>query len=65
MLVNNNVSNEKNKEGSFTQGFKDCMKIKRKISQNLGDLQNLLIKLTVMLKPAQWKCGYFMSFYLV
>ena len=65
MLVNNNVSNEKNKEGSFTQGFKDCMKIKRKISQNLGDLQNLLIKLTVMLKPAQRKCGYFMSFYLV
>ena len=44
MLVKKNVLNEINKEGTFTQGFKDCWKIKRKVSQNLGDLQNLLIK---------------------
>ena len=42
MLVN---KNEINKEGTLTQGFKDCRKIKRKVSQNLGHLQNLLIKL--------------------
>ena len=47
MLVKKNVLNEINKEGTFTQGFKDCRKIKRKVSQNLDDLQNLLIKLTV------------------
>ena len=47
MIVKKNVSNEINKEGTFTQGFKDCRKIKRKVSQNLDDLQNLLIKLTV------------------
>ena len=45
MLVKKNVLNEINKEGTFTQGFKDCRKIKRKVSQNLDDLQNLLIKL--------------------
>ena len=39
--------NKINKEETFTQGFKDWRKIKRKVSQNLGDLQNLLIKLTV------------------
>ena len=47
MIVKKNVLNEINKEGTFTQGFKDCRKIKRKVSQNLDDLQNLLIKLTV------------------
>ena len=47
MLVQNNVLNEINKEGTFTRGFKDCNKIKMKVSQNLEDLQNLLIKLTV------------------
>ena len=47
MLVKKNVLNEINKEGTFTQGFKDCRKIKTKVSQNLDDLQNLLIKLTV------------------
>ena len=47
MLVKKNVLNEINKEGTFTQSLKDCRKIKRKVSQNLGDLQNLLIKLTV------------------
>ena len=36
-----------NKEGTFTQGFKDCRKFKRKVSQNLEDLQNLLIRSTV------------------
>ena len=45
MLVKKNVLNETNKEGTFTQGFKDCRKIKRKVSQNLYDLQNLQIKL--------------------
>ena len=47
MLVKKNVLNEINKEGTFTPGFKDCNKIKMKVSQNLEDLQNLLIKLTV------------------
>ena len=47
MPVNKNVLNEINKEGTFTQGFKDCRKLKRKVSQNLYDLQNLLIKLSV------------------
>ena len=42
-----NVLNEINKEGTFTQGFKDCRKIKRKVYQNLDDLQNLLIELAV------------------
>ena len=32
MLVKKNVLNEINKEGTFTQGFKDCRKIKRKVS---------------------------------
>ena len=44
--VKKNVLNEINKEGTFTQGFKDCKKIKRKVSQNLDDLQSLLIRLT-------------------
>ena len=47
MLINRNVLNEINKEETFTQGFKDLRKIKRKVSQNLDDLQKLLIKLTV------------------
>ena len=45
MLVKKNVLNEINIEGTFAQGFKDCRKIKTKASQNLDDLQNLLIKL--------------------
>ena len=44
-LVKKNGLNEINKKGTFTQGFKDYRKIKRKVSQNLSDLQNLLIKL--------------------
>ena len=47
MLVKKTVLNEINKEGTFNQGFKDCRKIKRKVSQNLDHLQNLVIKLTV------------------
>ena len=47
MLVKKNVLNEINKEGTFTQGFKDCRKIKKKVSQNLDDLQNFLIKLSI------------------
>ena len=46
MLVKNAL-NEIKKEKTFTQDFKDSRKIKRKVSQNLGDLQNLLINLTV------------------
>ena len=65
MLVKNNVLNEIKKERTFTQGFKDCRKIKRKVSQNLDDLQNFLIKFTVKFKKAaQRKRGYFMSFHL-
>ena len=45
MLVKKNVLNEKNKEGTFTQGSKDYREIKRKVSQNLDDFQNMLIKL--------------------
>ena len=47
MLVRKKVLNKISKEGTFTQGFNDCRKIKRKVSQDLDDLQNLLIKLTV------------------
>ena len=47
MLVKKNVLNEIKKERTFPQGFKDSRKIRRKVSQNLDDLQNLLIKLTV------------------
>ena len=47
MLVRKNELNEINKEGTFTKGFNDCRKIKRKVSQNLDNLQNLLIKLIV------------------
>ena len=64
MLVKKNVLNEINKEGTFTQGFNDCRKIKRKVSQNLDDFKNLLVKLK-LLKLAQRKRGYFMSFHLV
>ena len=45
MLVKKNILNEINKEATFTQGFKDCRKTKREISQNLDDLQNLPIEL--------------------
>ena len=45
MLVKKNVLNIINKEGAFTQGFKDCRKIKRKVSQNLDDLKTLLTRL--------------------
>ena len=47
MTVRQNLLNEINKEKTFTQSFNDFRKIKRKVSQNLDDLQNLLIKLTV------------------
>ena len=63
MLVKKNALNEINKEGTFTQGFKDCRKIKRKVSQNLDDLQNLLINLTV--KASSEKAWLFISFHLV
>ena len=47
MLVTKNLLNEINQEGTFSQCFNGCRKIKRKVSQNLDDLQNLLTKLTV------------------
>ena len=47
MLVKKNVLNEINKKGAFTQGFKDCRKIEREVSQDVNVLQNLLIQLTV------------------
>ena len=46
MLVKNTV-NEIKKGRTFTQDFKNSRKIKRKVSQNFDDLQNLLIKLAV------------------
>ena len=61
MLVKKSSLSEINEEGTFTQGFKDWRKIKRKVTRNLGDLQNLLIKLTV-LKPAQKKVWLFYEF---
>ena len=45
MLIKKNVLNAICIKRNITQGFKDCRKIKRKVSQNLDDLQNLLIKL--------------------
>ena len=36
MLVRKNVLNEINKEETCTQGFNDCRKTKRKVSQNLA-----------------------------
>ena len=38
MLVKKSVLNEINKEGTFTQGFKDWRKIKRTTYQNLDNL---------------------------
>ena len=64
MLVKKNVLNEINKEGTFTQGFKDCRKIKRKVSQNLDDLQNLLIKLTVKVSSEKAWLRYELQFSL-
>ena len=64
MLVRKNVLNKINKDGTFNQGFNDCRKIKRKVSQNLDDLQNLLIKLTVTVKVSTEKAwlGLFYDF---
>ena len=52
MLVKKNVLNEISKEGTFTQGFQENQKEILK-TQNLDDLQKLLIKLTV--KPSSDK----------
>ena len=60
MLVKKNVLYVINKEGTITQGFKGCNKIKRKVSQNLEYLQNLLIKLTV--KPSSEKAWLLYEF---
>ena len=70
MLVKKNVLNEiNNKEGTFTKVFKDCNKIKRKVSQNLEDLQNLLIKLTVKASSEKawllYEFSFSLSLYLV
>ena len=67
MLVKKNVLNEINKEGTFTQGFKD--EGKRKVSQDLDDLQNLLIKLTVKASSEKawllYEFSFSLSLYLV
>ena len=63
MLVKKNVLNEINKEGAFTQGFKDCRKIKKKVSYSLDDLQNL-IKLTVKARSEKAWVLYEFSFSL-
>ena len=55
MLVKKSWLNEINKEVTFIQGFKDWRKIKRNVSQNLGDLQNLLIKLANSFKACTEK----------
>ena len=47
MPVKKTVLIEINKEETLTQGFRDCRKIKRKVSLILDYLQNLLINLTV------------------
>ena len=56
MLVKKNVLNEINK------GFKNCRKIKREVSQNLDDLQNLLIKLTVKVSSEKAWLGLLYDF---
>ena len=57
---------EINNKETFRQGFKDCWKIKRKVSQNLNDLQNLLINLTVKASSEKaWLLYRFMSFHIV
>ena len=44
MLANRNVLNEIIKEGAFTQGFKDCRKIKSKVSQKFRRASKLADK---------------------
>ena len=46
MPVKKTVLIEINKEETLTQGFKDCRRIKRKVSLILDYLQNLLVNLT-------------------
>ena len=69
MLVRKSVLNEINEKGTFTQGFNDCRKIKRKVSQDLDDLQNLLIKLTVKASSEKawllYEFSFSLSLYLV
>ena len=62
MLVRKNVLNEINKEGTFTQGFNDCRKIKRKVSQNLDDLLNLVIKFTIKVSSEKAQVGLLYDF---
>ena len=64
MLLKKNVLNEISKEGAFTQDFKDWRKNNRKVSQNLDDLQTLLIKLTVKVSSEKAWLLYEFSFTL-
>ena len=57
-----NVFCEINK-GTFTKGFKDCRKIKRKVILDLDDLKNSPIKLTV--KASSEKAWLLLSFHLL
>ena len=64
MLVKKSLLNEINEEVTFIQGFKDWRKIKRNVSQNLGDLQNLLIKLANCFKASAEKAWLVYEFSL-
>ena len=64
VLLKKNVLNEISKEGAFTQDFKDWRKNNRKVSQNLDDLQTLLIKLTVKVSSEKAWLLYEFSFTL-
>ena len=60
MPVKKTVLIEINKEETFTQGFKNCRKIKRKVSLILDYLQNLQINLTVKSSAEKaWLLYYF------
>ena len=59
MLVKKNVLNYINQEGTFTLVFKDCKKIKRKVSQNL---ENVLIQLANTVKASSEKAWLLYEF---
>ena len=62
MLVKKSSLNEIIKEGTFTKGFKNWRKIKRKVSQNWSELQNLLIKKVKCFKASPEKAWLLYEF---
>ena len=64
MLVKKSSLNEIHKEGTFTHSFKEWREIKGKVSQNLGDLQNLLKKLANCFKASAEKAWLLYEFSL-